>query len=418
MVAEAQRSRAPIQKLADKASGIFVPVVILVAVVTFFVWFFVGPEPRLAHGLVNAVAVLIIACPCALGLATPMSIMVATGRGASMGVLFRNAEAIEVLRDVDTLVFDKTGTLTEGRPALVSVESAAGADERTWLPLAAGLEQGSEHPLASAIVKGAEARDLAVPKAETFESLTGLGVRGRVSGRLVVIGNRTLMTQEHIDVSAVVNKSEALRAQAQTVMFVAVDGALAGLIGVADPIKASTAEAIATLKKDGLRLVMLTGDNATTANAVAAQLGLDEVIADVKPDAKASAIKALQASGRIVAMAGDGINDAPAIAQAQVGIAMGTDTDVAMESAGVTLVQGDLRAVARATQLSRQTMTNIKQNLFFAFVYNTVGVPIAAGVLYPFFGLLLSPMLAAAAMSLSSVSVIGNALRLRTSGGS
>ncbi len=415
MVAEAQRSRAPIQRVVDRVSGIFVPVVVLVAILTFIAWSIWGPEPRMAYGLVNAVAVLIIACPCALGLATPMSIMVATGRGASMGVLFRNAEAIEVLRDVDTLVFDKTGTLTEGKPALVNVESAAGADERTWLPLVAGLEQGSEHPLAAAIVKGAQTRGFDVPKAEAFESLTGLGVRGRVSGQLVVIGNRALMTQEHVDVSTLADRSEALRAQAQTVMFVAVDGALVGLIGVADPIKASTPEAIATLKKDGLRLVMLTGDNATTAKAVAAELGLDEVIADVKPDAKAAAIKALQASGRIVAMAGDGINDAPALAQAHVGIAMGTGTDVAMESAGVTLVQGDLRAVARATQLSRQTMTNINQNLFFAFVYNTVGVPIAAGVLFPFFGLLLSPMLAAAAMSLSSVSVIGNALRLRRS---
>ncbi len=412
MVAEAQRSRAPIQKLADKVSGIFVPTVIAVAVLTFVVWFFVGPEPRLAHGLINAVAVLIIACPCALGLATPMSIMVATGRGASMGVLFRNAEAIEVLRDVDTLVFDKTGTLTEGKPALVTVESASGSD-LSWLSLVAGLEQGSEHPLASAIVQGAQTRGLDVPKADTFESLTGLGVRGRVGGRLVAIGNRTLMTQERVDVSPLDARAGVLQAQAQTVMFVAVEGVLAGLIGVADPIKASTPEAIATLKKDGLRLVMLTGDNTTTAQAVAKTLGLDEVIADVKPDAKAAAIKALQASGRIVAMAGDGINDAPALAQAHVGIAMGTGTDVAMESAGVTLVQGDLRAVTRAIQLSRQTMTNIKQNLFFAFVYNTVGVPVAAGVLYPVFGLLLSPMLAAAAMSLSSVSVIGNALRLR-----
>jgi len=412
MVAEAQRSRAPIQKLADKVSGIFVPTVIAIAVLTFVAWFFFGPEPRLAHGLINAVAVLIIACPCALGLATPMSIMVATGRGASMGVLFRNAEAIEVLRDVDTLVFDKTGTLTEGKPALVSVESASGSDE-SWLSLVAAIEQGSEHPLASAIVKGAQSRGLTVPKAEGFESLTGLGVRGRVSGRQVTIGNRELMAQERIDVSPLAGRSDALRSQAQTVMFVAVDGALAGLIGVADPIKASTPDAIATLKKDGLRLVMLTGDNATTAQAVARTLGLDEVIADVKPDAKAAAIKHLQSQGRIVAMAGDGINDAPALAQAHVGIAMGTGTDVAMESAGVTLVQGDLRAVTRAIGLSRQTMTNIKQNLFFAFVYNTVGVPIAAGVLYPVFGLLLSPMLAAAAMSLSSVSVIGNALRLR-----
>jgi Cu+-exporting ATPase len=412
MVAEAQRSRAPIQKLADKVSGIFVPTVIAVAVLTFVVWFFVGPEPRLAHGLINAVAVLIIACPCALGLATPMSIMVATGRGASMGVLFRNAEAIEVLRDVDTLVFDKTGTLTEGKPALVTVESVSGTD-LAWLSLVAGLEQGSEHPLASAIVQGARTRGLDVPKADTFESLTGLGVRGRVGGRLVVIGNRTLMTQERVDVSPLDARATALQLQAQTVMFVAVEGVLAGLIGVADPLKAGTPEAITTLKKDGLRLVMLTGDNATTAQAVAKTLGLDEVIADVKPDAKSAAIKHLQSQGRIVAMAGDGINDAPALAQAQVGIAMGTGTDVAMESAGVTLVQGDLRAVTRAIQLSRQTMTNIKQNLFFAFVYNTVGVPVAAGVLYPFFGLLLSPMLAAAAMSLSSVSVIGNALRLR-----
>ena len=412
MVAEAQRSRAPIQKLADKVSGIFVPTVIAIAVLTFVIWFFVGPEPRLAHGLINAVAVLIIACPCALGLATPMSIMVATGRGASMGVLFRDAEAIEVLRDVDTLVFDKTGTLTEGKPALVSVESVTGSDG-SWLSLVAAVEQGSEHPLASAIVKGAESRGLAVSKAEGFESLTGLGVRGRVAGRQVTIGNRELMAQEHVNVSALASRSDALRAQAQTVMFVAVDGALVGLIGVADPIKASTPDAIASLKKDGLKLVMLTGDNATTAQAVAKTLGLDEVIADVKPDAKAAAIKHLQSQGRIVAMAGDGINDAPALAQAHVGIAMGTGTDVAMESAGVTLVQGDLRAVTRAMRLSRQTMANIKQNLFFAFVYNTLGVPIAAGVLYPVFGLLLSPMLAAAAMSLSSVSVIGNALRLR-----
>lgn len=412
MVAEAQRSRAPIQKLADKVSGVFVPTVIAIAALTFVAWFFFGPEPRLAHGLINAVAVLIIACPCALGLATPMSIMVATGRGASMGVLFRNAEAIEVLRDVDTLVFDKTGTLTEGKPALVSVESTSGSDE-SWLALVAAVEQGSEHPLASAIVKGAKDRGLAVPKAEGFESLTGLGVRGRVAGRQVTIGNRELMSQDRIDVSPLAGRSEALRAQAQTVMFVAVDGALAGLIGVADPIKASTPDAIATLKKAGLHLVMLTGDNATTAHAVAKTLGLDAVIADVKPDAKAAAVKHLQSQGRIVAMAGDGINDAPALAQAQVGIAMGTGTDVAMESAGVTLVQGDLRAVTRAIALSRQTMTNIKQNLFFAFVYNTLGVPIAAGVLYPVFGLLLSPMLAAAAMSLSSVSVIGNALRLR-----
>jgi len=412
MVAEAQRSRAPIQKLADRVSGIFVPTVILISVITFIVWSLLGPEPRLAHALINAVAVLIIACPCALGLATPMSIMVATGRGATMGVLFRNAEAIEVLRDVDTLVFDKTGTLTEGKPALVSVESATAGDT-SWLPLAAGLEKGSEHPLADAIVKGVDAKGLQPGTAETFESITGQGVRGRVGGREVAIGNRELLQSVGVDVTPMAARADALRALGQTVMFVSVDRVLAGLLGVADPIKASTPEAIASLRKEGLRLVMLTGDNATTAHAVAKQLGLDEVIADVKPDGKAAAIKKLQGEGRIVAMAGDGINDAPALAQAQVGIAMGTGTDVAMESAGVTLVQGDLRGVARATHLSRQTMANIKQNLFFAFVYNTIGVPVAAGVLYPAFGLLLSPIIAAGAMSLSSVSVIGNALRLR-----
>ena len=418
MVAEAQRSRAPIQKLADRVSGIFVPTVILIAIVTFIVWSLVGPEPRLAHALINAVAVLIIACPCALGLATPMSIMVATGRGATMGVLFRNAEAIEVLRDVDTLVFDKTGTLTEGKPALVSVEPVTAGDT-SWLPLAAGIEIGSEHPLADAIVKGLvkeiEAKGLHAAVTETFESITGQGVRGRVGGRDVAVGNRDLMQSVGVDVTPLAGRAEALRALGQTVMFVSVDRVFAGLLGVADPIKASTPEAIASLRKEGLRLVMMTGDNVTTAQAVAKQLGLDEVIADVKPEGKAAAIKKLQSEGRIVAMAGDGINDAPALAQAQVGIAMGTGTDVAMESAGVTLVQGDLRGVARATHLSRQTMANIKQNLFFAFVYNTVGVPVAAGVLYPFFGLLLSPMIAAGAMSLSSVSVIANALRLRKS---
>jgi Cu+-exporting ATPase len=411
MVAEAQRSRAPIQKLADRVSGIFVPAVIAIALITFVVWFLAGPEPRLAHALVNAVAVLIIACPCALGLATPMSIMVATGRGATMGVLFRNAEAIEVLRDVDTLVFDKTGTLTEGKPALVSVESVTAGDT-SWLPLVAGLEKGSEHPLAEAIVKGVEAKGLQPGTSETFESITGQGVRGRVAGRDVAIGNRDLMQSGGVDATPLAARADALRALGQTVMFVSVDRVLAGLIGVADPIKAGTPEAIVSLKQEGLRLVMMTGDNATTARAVATQLGLDEVIADVKPEGKAAAIKRLQSEGRIVAMAGDGINDAPALAQAHVGIAMGTGTDVAMESAGVTLVQGDLRGVLRAIRLSRQTMANIRQNLFFAFVYNTIGVPVAAGVLYPVFGLLLSPMLAAAAMSLSSVSVIANALRL------
>ena len=412
MVAEAQRSRAPIQKLVDRVSGIFVPIVIALAVITFVVWFFVGPEPRLAHALVNAVAVLIIACPCALGLATPMSIMVATGRGATMGVLFRNAEAIEVLRDVDTLVFDKTGTLTEGRPSLVSVEPIDAADA-SWLALVAGLEQGSEHPLAEAVVKGVIAKGIQPIVAETFESITGQGVRGRVGGRDVAIGNRELMQVNGVDVAQFADRGDALRKLGQTVMFVAVNRQLMGLIGVADPIKSTTPDAIASLKRNGLRLVMLTGDNLTTAKAVAQQLGIDEVIADVKPDEKAAAIKKLQSSGHIVAMAGDGINDAPALAQAQVGIAMGTGTDVAMESAGVTLVQGDLRNVARARQLSGQTMANIRQNLFFAFIYNIVGVPVAAGVLYPFFGLLLSPMIAAAAMSLSSVSVIANALRLR-----
>ena len=414
MVAEAQRSRAPIQKLADRVSGIFVPAVIVVAILTFIAWFVMGPEPRLAHGLVNAVAVLIIACPCALGLATPMSIMVATGRGATMGVLFRNAEAIEVLRDVDTLVFDKTGTLTEGKPALVAVESI-NPDDTSWLPLAASLEQGSEHPLAAAIVKGAASKGLSLAAPDGFQSVTGQGVSGRVSGHEVAIGNLEMMRAAGADPTRSAERAEALRALGQTVMFVAVDRTFVGLLGVADPIKASTPEAIGSLKREGLRLVMLTGDNSTTANAVAKQLGIDEVIAGVRPDAKLAAIKKLQADGRIVAMAGDGINDAPALAQAQVGIAMGTGTDVAMESAGVTLVQGDLRGVARARQLSRRTMSNIKQNLFFAFVYNTVGVPIAAGVLYPAFGLLLSPMIAAGAMSLSSVSVIGNALRLRTS---
>ncbi|MEO7853740.1 MAG: heavy metal translocating P-type ATPase, partial [Rubrivivax sp.] len=374
------------------------------------------PEPRLAHGLINAVAVLIIACPCALGLATPMSIMVATGKGATMGVLFRNAEAIEVLRTVDTLVIDKTGTLTEGKPALVSVvagSTSAGVSEPDLLTLVASLERGSEHPLAEAIVKGAEDRGLTLVNAETFESVTGKGVRGRVSGRDVALGNLALMQSLTVDVDALAAQAEALRGQGQTVMFVGVDGKAAGLLGVADPIKASTPEAIAELRREGLRIVMLTGDNVTTAQAVAKQLGIDEVLADVLPDQKVAKVKELQSAGRIVAMAGDGINDAPALAQAQVGIAMGTGTDVAMESASVTLVKGDLRAIIRARRLSQATMANIRQNLFFAFAYNTIGVPVAAGVLYPAFGLLLSPIIAAAAMSLSSVSVIGNALRLR-----
>jgi P-type Cu+ transporter len=413
MVAEAQRSRAPIQKLADTVSGYFVPAVILIAVVTFIVWAMVGPEPAMAFAIINAVAVLIIACPCALGLATPMSIMVATGKGAQAGVLFRNAEAIEVFRKVDTLVVDKTGTLTLGKPSLVSVQPAAGWDEALLLRLAGSLERGSEHPLAAAIVSGAEERKVALTASEAFESVTGKGVRGRIEGHDVALGNRALMEQQGVDVSALVEAAERSRREGQTVMFVAVDGRPAGLIGVADPIKGTTPEAIQQLHDEGLRVVMLTGDNRTTAEAVAKTLGIDDVIPEVLPDQKADVIKRLQREGRIVAMAGDGINDAPALAQAQVGIAMGTGTDVAMESAGVTLVKGDLRGIVRARRLSRLTLRNIKQNLFFAFIYNAAGVPIAAGVLYPFVGLLLSPMIAAAAMSFSSVSVIGNALRLR-----
>jgi Cu+-exporting ATPase len=413
MVAEAQRSRAPIQKLADTVSAYFVPAVIAIAIATFVVWALVGPEPRMAHALVNAVAVLIIACPCALGLATPLSIMVATGKGATVGILFRNAEAIEVMRKVDTLVVDKTGTLTEGKPRLVSIIAIPGFTDQEILRVAAGLEVGSEHPLAAAIVAGADARGAAPGAARDFTSVTGKGVRGSVDGRSAALGNRALMDQIGIDVGASAGQAEALRAEGQTVMFVAIDGRLAGLIGVADPIKESTPEAIDALHREGIRIVMLTGDSRTTADAVARKLAIDEVVAEVLPDQKVAVIKRLQAGGRFVAMAGDGINDAPALAQAQVGIAMGTGTDVAMESAGVTLVKGDLRGIVRARRLSRQTMANIKQNLFFAFVYNSAGVPIAAGVVYPFFGLLLSPMIAAAAMSFSSVSVIANALRLR-----
>jgi Cu+-exporting ATPase len=413
MVAEAQRSRAPIQKLADLVSGYFVPIVIAIAALTFVVWSLVGPEPRMAYALLNAVAVLIIACPCALGLATPMSIMVAMGKGASMGVLFKNAEAIEVLRKVDTLVVDKTGTLTEGKPKLVNVVPVAGMDERELLTLAASLERGSEHPLAAAIVAGAEQRAVALASAEAFDSITGKGITGRVHGRAVAVGNRALLDSLGIDTAALTDRAESLRGDGQTAMFVAVDGQAAGLLGVADPIKESTPEAIEALHREGIRVVMLTGDSRTTAEAVARKIGLDEVMAEVLPEQKAAMVERLQAQGRIVAMAGDGINDAPALARAHVGIAMGTGTDVAMESAAVTLVKGDLRGIGRARQLSRSTMSNIKQNLFFAFAYNAAGVPIAAGILYPAFGLLLSPMIAAAAMSLSSVSVIANALRLR-----
>jgi P-type Cu+ transporter len=414
MVSDAQRSRAPIQKLADVVAGYFVPIVIGLAVITFIVWSLWGPSPRMAHALINAVAVLIIACPCALGLATPMSIMVATGKGATMGVLFKNAEAIELLRKVDTLVIDKTGTLTEGKPKLTAVRTAEGFSDEELLRLAATLEKGSEHPLAAAIVTGAETRKIALASVEGFQSVTGKGVKGKVSGKAVALGNLKLMEELGLEPGPLLQQAETMRSDGQTVMFVAVDGKIAGLLGVADPVKQTSPEAIQQLHDDGIRVVMLTGDSRTTANAVAAKLSIDEVIAEVLPADKAAIIRRLQGEGKFVAMAGDGINDAPALAQAQVGIAMGTGTDVAMESAGVTLVKGDLRGIVRARQLSRATIKNIKQNLFFAFIYNSLGVPVAAGVLYPFFGLLLSPMIAAAAMSFSSVSVIGNALRLRS----
>jgi P-type Cu+ transporter len=413
LVEKAQRSRAPIQRLADLAAAVFVPVVIVVAAVTFAVWALAGPQPRLAHAVVNAVSVLIIACPCALGLATPMSIMVASGKAAAAGVLFRNAEAIETLRRVDTLVVDKTGTLTEGRPKLLSVVPTPPVDGRELLRLAASLERASEHPLAAAIVQGASERDIALGAVEGFSSITGKGIKGTVDGRMVAVGTERLMEEEWVELGAVATAADGLRADGQTVMFVAVEGQVMGLLGVADPIKASAAEAIRALRAEGLRIVMVTGDSHATAAAVALKLGIDQVKAEVLPDEKVAAIESLQAEGHFVAMAGDGVNDAPALAQAQVGIAMGTGTDVAMESAAVTLVKGDLHGLVRARRLSRVTMTNIRQNLFFAFAYNTLGIPIAAGVLYPFFGLLLSPALAAAAMAGSSVSVIANALRLR-----
>jgi Cu+-exporting ATPase len=413
MVGEAQRSRAPIQRLADVVAAYFVQIVLAVAVITFVVWALWGPAPAMSYALVNAVAVLIIACPCALGLATPMSIMVGTGEGARSGVLIKNAEALEILEKVDTLVVDKTGTLTEGKPKLVTVEAADGLAEDELLRIAAGLERGSEHPLAAAIVAGAEERGVEPAPTEDFASVTGKGVQGRVAGRAAALGNRRMMEHAGADADALAERAEGLRREGQTVMFLAVDGKAVGLLGVADPIKESTHEAVRLLHEEGIRLVMLTGDNRTTAEAVARRLGIDEVHADVLPEQKSEVVKRLQSEGRIVAMAGDGINDAPALAQAQVGIAMGTGTDVAMESAGVTLVKGDLRGIAKARRLSRAVMRNIRQNLFFAFVYNALGVPIAAGILYPFLGLLLSPMFAAAAMSFSSVSVIANALRLR-----
>jgi len=413
MVSEAQRSRAPIQRLADQVSAWFVPAVVVVAVVSALVWALVGPEPRMAYALVNAVAVLIIACPCALGLATPMSIMVGTGRGALAGVLIKNAEALEVLETVDTLVVDKTGTLTEGRPRLTSVVAEPGLTEAELLRLAASLEAASEHPLAAAIVSGAEQRGIGLTAPKEFRSITGKGVAGRVDGRSVALGNRPMMTELGVDVSGLEGSAEALRAEGQTVMFVAADGRAAGLIGVADPIKDTTPEALSRLRAGGLRIVMLTGDSRRTADAIARTLGIEHVEAEVLPERKSEVVRDLQAKGRRVAMAGDGVNDAPALAQADVGIAMGTGTDVAMESASVTLVKGDLRGIVRARRLSRATMRNIRENLFFAFVYNALGVPIAAGVLYPVFGVLLSPIVASAAMTFSSVSVIGNALRLR-----
>jgi len=413
MVAEAQRSRAPIQRLVDLVAGYFVPVVVVIAIITFIVWGLWGPEPAIAHAVINAVAVLIIACPCALGLATPMSIMVGTGKGAMMGVLFKNAEALEVLRKVDTLVVDKTGTLTEGKPRLVSIVATNGFHEHESLRLAASLERSSEHPLAEAIVRGAEERGLELAKAEDFQSVTGKGVTGMVDGHPVALGNIKLLESLGIDPGDLPQQADTLRADGQTVMLLAIDDRAAGLIGVADPVKDTTPEAIRDLHEAGIEVVMLTGDSHKTAEAVAAKLDIDQVQAEVLPDQKAAVVKALQEEGRVVAMAGDGINDAPALAQAHVGIAMGTGTDVAMESAGVTLVKGDLRGIVRARRLSRATMRNIRQNLFFAFIYNSLGVPVAAGVLYPFFGLLLSPIIAAAAMSFSSVSVILNALRLR-----
>jgi Cu+-exporting ATPase len=412
MVADAQRTRAPIQKLADVVAGYFVPAVIAIAVVTFAVWSLWGPDPRMAHALINAVAVLIIACPCALGLATPMAIMVATGKAARSGVLFRNAEAIETMRKIDTLVVDKTGTLTEGKPRLVSVAAAAGSTEEEVLRFGAAVERASEHPLAAAILLGAEEREIRPEKAEEFRSVTGKGVTGTVGGRAVALGNRALLDQLGIDPGELGARAESMRTKGETAMFVAIDGAIAGVLAVADPIKPTSAEAIRTLQEDGVRVVMITGDSRSTAQAVASRLGINEVEAEILPEKKVDAVKQLQAKGRSVAMAGDGINDAPALAQAEVGIAMGTGTDIAMESAGVTLLRGDLMGIVRARALSRATMRNIKQNLFFAFVYNALGVPVAAGVLYPFFGLLLSPMIAAAAMSFSSVSVIGNSLRL------
>ncbi|WP_208153668.1 copper-translocating P-type ATPase (plasmid) [Sinorhizobium medicae] len=414
MVAEAQRSRAPIQRLADEVSGWFVPAVILIAIVAFVAWMWLGPEPRFTHGLVAAVAVLIIACPCALGLATPMSIMVGVGQGARAGVLIKNAEALERFEKVNTLVVDKTGTLTEGKPKVTSVVAVNGIAEDELLQVAATLERASEHPLAAAIVEAANESRLGLGTAENFDSPVGKGVTGTVKGHRLVIGSHQIMSEEKVDVAPLTEKAEALQGEGATVIFVAIDGRVGGLFAISDPIKPTTPAAVAALMKDGVRVVMLTGDNRTTANAVARKLGITEVEAEILPEHKSEIVRRLRNEGRVVAMAGDGVNDAPALAAADVGIAMGTGTDVAIESAGVTLLKGDLRGIVRARQLSHATMRNIRQNLFFAFIYNAAGVPVAAGVLYPAFGLLLSPIIAAAAMALSSVSVIGNSLRLRS----
>jgi len=413
MVANAQRSRAPIQKLADSVAGIFVPVVVGIALAAFVAWAIWGPAPALSYALISAVAVLIIACPCALGLATPMSIMTATGRGAQVGVLVRNAEALERFAKVDVLIVDKTGTLTVGKPKLVAVLPAPGHDETEVLHLAASLERGSEHPLAEAIVAGAQERGIELSKAEAFEALTGKGVKGTVNGQAVALGNAKLLTDLGVDAGNFAQMADTRRDQGETVMFILIGSAIAGLVSVADPVKESTPSALEALHAQGLRIIMATGDNERTARAVAGRLGIDEIRADVLPADKARIISELQAEGHKVAMAGDGVNDAPALAQADVGIAMGTGADVAIESAGFTLVKGDLNGIVRAHRLAQATMRNIRQNLFFALVYNAAGVPIAAGILYPFFGVLISPMIAAAAMSLSSISVIANALRLR-----
>jgi Cu+-exporting ATPase len=414
MVADSQRSRAPIQRLADQVSAWFVPMVLAVAVVAFAAWSIWGPEPRFAYGIVAAVAVLIIACPCALGLATPMSIMVGVGRGAQSGVLIKNAEALERMEKVDTIIVDKTGTLTEGKPAVTAIVAAEGIDEAELLRLAASVEQASEHPLAAAIVKAAQARNISLAKVIGFDAPTGKGAIGMVDRKRLAIGNAKFLGELNISVEGLAAAAESMRKEGATAIFVAINGNASGVIGIADPIKATTRAALETLKAKGIRIVMLTGDNRTTAEAIARRLGITEIEADVLPDQKAEIVNKLKAQGRVVAMAGDGVNDAPALAAAEVGIAMGTGTDVAIESAGVTLLKGDLSGIAKARNLSRATMSNIRQNLFFAFIYNALGVPIAAGVLYPVFGILLSPMIAAAAMALSSVSVIGNATRLRT----